>query len=128
VRVELNRLTELGLLVTENEGKTKLYKANINHPFFSEIKGLVSKFLGLDEFLEKIVIRMGNVEKAIITGDYAMGIDSGKISLKLIGKNIDREYLDFLTQKTFEKIKRKVDVEVFEDDPGDIHGILVFGK
>lgn len=128
VRIELNRLTEAGLLVTENDGRTKLYKANTNHPFFTEIKGLVSKFLGLDELLEKVVIRMGNVEKAIITGDYAMGVDSGKISIKLIGKNIDRGYLDFLIQKTFEKIKRKVEVEVFEEDPGNIQGILIYGE
>jgi hypothetical protein len=128
VRVELNRLTEAGLLVSQEVGKTKSYRANTSHPFFNEIKGMVSKFLGLDDLLEKVVKRMGNVEKAIITGDYAMGIDSGLISLKLIGKNIDQEYLNFLIDKTFEKIQRKVEVEIFEEDPGNLHGILVFGK
>ncbi|OOG69890.1 PaaX family transcriptional regulator [Algoriphagus sp. A40] len=128
VRVELNRLTEAGLLLTEDEGKTKVYKANQGHPFFHEIKGMVSKFLGLDDLLEKVVKRMGNVEKAIITGDYAMGIDSGTIELTLIGKNLDQAYLNFLIDKTYEKISRKVKVLILETDPGNLTGILVFGN
>ncbi len=128
VRIELNRLTDAGLLLAEDEGKTKIYKANQSHPFFTEIKGMVSKFLGLDDLLEKVVKRMGNVEKAIITGDYAMGIDSGVIELTLIGKDLDQAYLDFLIDKTYEKISRKVRVEILETDPGNLSGILVFGK
>lgn len=128
VRVELNRLTEAGLLLAEDDGKTKRYKANLLHPFFNEIKGMVSKFLGLDELVEKIVKRMGNVEKAIITGDYAMGIDSGTIQLTLIGKNLDQAYLHFLVEKTYEKINRKVKVELLDSDPGNLTGILVYGS
>ena len=127
VRVELNRLTEAGLLLSEDEGKTKMYKANQSHPFFSEIKGMVSKFLGLDDLLEKVVKRMGNVEKAVIVGDYAKGIDSGTIHMILIGKELDREYLDFLINKTYEKISRNVEVEIMETDPGNLNGILVYG-
>lgn len=128
VRVELNRLAEAGLLVSEDEGKTKLYKANERHPFFMEIKGMVSKFLGLDDLLEKVVKRMGNVEKAIITGDYANGIDSGTIEMTLVGNNIDREYLDFLIDKTYQKINRKVKVTIQGSDEELKKGILVYGK
>ena len=128
VRVELNRLTEAGLLVSEEEGKTKLYKANTNHPFFNEITNMVSKFLGLDDLMERIVKRMGEVEKAYIVGDYALGIDSGTVNMILIGKNLDKEYLEFIKEKTFEKVQRKVDVAILESDPGDIQGILVFGS
>ncbi len=128
VRVELNRLTDAGLLVSEEGGKTKVYKANEEHPFFGEIKGMVSKFLGLDDLLEKVVKRMGNVEKAIITGDYANGIDSGVIDLVLIGEEIDRDYLDFLIDKTYEKINRKVKVSIFEEDQPELAGILVYGN
>lgn len=127
VRVELNRLTEAGLLLSEDEGKTKMYRANHFHPFFDEITGMVSKFLGLDDLLEKIVKRMGNVEKAVIVGDYAKGIDSGTIQMILIGKDLDREYLDFLINKTYEKISRNVEVQILSSDPGNLNGILVFG-
>lgn len=128
VRVELNRLTEAGLLVSEEEGKTKVYRANKQHPFFSEITNMVSKFLGLDDLMERIVKRMGEVEKAYIVGDYALGVDSGTVNMILIGKNLDTEYLDFIREKTYEKVQRKVEVEILETDPGDIQGILVYGK
>ncbi|WP_192349215.1 winged helix-turn-helix domain-containing protein [Algoriphagus sp. Y33] len=128
VRVELNRLTEAGLLVSEEEGKTKLYKANEAHPFFTEIKNMVSKFLGLDDLIERIVKRMGDVERAYIVGDYAKGIDSGTIQMILIGKELDKKYLDFIREKTYEKVQRKVEVSIMEYDPGDIQGILVYGK
>jgi len=127
VRVELNRLTEAGLLVSEEEGKTKMYKANSQHPFFTEIRNMVSKFLGLDDLMERIVMRMGDVEKAYIIGDYAHGVDSGTVEMILIGKNLDTEYLEFIKNKTFEKVNRKVQVSIFEEDPGTISGILVFG-
>lgn len=128
VRVELNRLTEAGLLVSEEEGKTKVYRANQQHPFFSEITNMVSKFLGLDDLMERIVKRMGEVEKAYIVGDYALGVDSGTVHMVLIGKNLDTDYLDFIREKTYEKVQRKVEVSILEDDPGDIQGILVYGK
>jgi DNA-binding transcriptional ArsR family regulator len=128
VRVELNRLTEAGLLVAVDEGRTKVYRANERHPFFTEIQAMVSKFLGLDELMEKIVKRMGLVERAYIVGDYARGIDSGTIDMILIGKNLDEAYLDFILDKTYEKVNRKVKVEILVEDPGDISGILVFGK
>jgi DNA-binding transcriptional ArsR family regulator len=128
VRVELNRLTEAGLLVSSDEGKTKVYRANVRHPFFTEIQGMVSKFLGLDELMEKIVKRMGAVERAYIIGDYAKGRDSGTVEVILIGKNLDETYLDFILDKTYEKVNRKVKVEILEEDPGNISGILVFGK
>jgi len=128
VRVELNRLTEAGLLVSHEEGKTKVYKANTNHSFFDEIRGMVSKFLGLDDLVERIVKRMGDVERAYIVGDYAKGIDSGTVKMILIGKDLDTNYLDFIREKTYEKVQRKVEVSILETDPGDIHGILVYGK
>lgn len=127
VRVELNRLAEAGLLLTEDEGKTKVYRANDKHPFYEEIKNMVSKFLGLDELMERIVKRMGEVERAYIVGDYAMGIDSGTIEMILIGKNLDTDYLDFIKDKTYHKINRKVSVQIFEKDPESLSGILVYG-
>ncbi len=127
VRVELNRLTEAGLLQSGENGKIKLYRANESHPFYQEIRNMVSKFLGLDELMEKVVMRMGNVEKAYIVGDYAAGVDSGTIEMVLVGQDLDLEYLEFLTDKTYEKLKRKVKVKVLDTDPEGVSGFLVFG-
>lgn len=127
IRVELNRLADAGLLISNLEGKTKLYKANPSHPFFVEIKNMVAKFLGLDELVERILKRLGKVEKAYIVGDYAQGIDSGTLEIVVIGKNLDNSYLNFIRDKTFEKVKRKVEVRILECDPNDIYGIMIYG-
>ncbi|EOZ93745.1 hypothetical protein A33Q_3691 [Indibacter alkaliphilus LW1] len=128
VRVELNRLTEAGLLTAGEEGKTKVYRANQSHPFFDEISKMVSKFLGLDTLVEQVVKRMGEVEKAYIIGDYAKGVDSGTVEMVLIGRNLDLDYLEFLKNKTFEKINRKVAVSIHESEPEGLMGIMIFGK
>lgn len=127
VRVELNRLSQAGLLLSSNSGKTKRYEANQLHPLYEEIRSIVSKYLGFDRLIEVVIKKLGNVERAMIIGDYAKGIDSGTIHLVLIGKDINFEYLDFLIKKAEEKIRRTVKVKVFTVEPEEgIDGLVVY--
>ena len=126
IRVELNRLSDAGLLVSEPNGKTKNYKANQQHPLYGEMQSIVAKYLGFDRLVEVVIKNLGNVQKAIVLGDYAKGMDTGTIELMLVGKEINEEYLDFLVEKTQEKIKRKLKVLVVEEAPDDIEGLVVF--
>ena len=107
VRVELNRLSDAGLLESENAGNTILYKANTKHPIYGDIRNLVSKYLGFDQIIETVLGRLGDLELAVVVGDYAKGNDSGIIDLRLIGQ-IDFEYLAKLVPKAEEMIKRKI--------------------
>lgn len=110
VRVELNRLTKAGLLTTIADGRTKLYRANTKHSLFPDIQNLVKKNLGIDK-IETIVSELGTVELALITGDYACGIDSGIVDLVIVGR-IDRDFLRHLVDKAEEIIRRKIRVLV----------------
>ena len=107
VRVELNRLSEAGILESTDEGRTRVYRANEKHPLFPEIQRIVAKTVGLDRLVEQVVSRLGNVELALITGDYARGVDSGLIDLVLVG-NIDQSYLAELVKKAEGMIERKI--------------------
>ena len=107
VRVELNRMSEAGLLESQNEGRTKLYRANTKHPLFPELRSIALKTLKLDSLVDDIVQRLGNVELAFVTGDYAKGIDSGLVDLMLVG-DIDESYLKNLVQKVEKMTKRKI--------------------
>lgn len=107
IRVELNRLTEAGMLESQKEGRTIAYKANKKHVFFPEINSIVRKYTGFDQIVDAVLNEMGDVELALITGDYARGVDSGLIDLVLVG-DIDKNYLQFLVGKTEEKIERKI--------------------
>ena len=55
IRHELNNLSKAGYLVSSEEGRTILYRANTAHPLYKEIKNLIHKYLGIDEIVESIV-------------------------------------------------------------------------
>ena len=127
IRVELNRLSNAGLLSWKNDGKTKSYQANEVHPLYQELKSIVSKYLGFDTLIEQVVQGLGCVNKAIIQGDYAEGKDTGTIELTIIASSIDLDYLDFLIQTTEGKINRKLKVNILESEPKEgILGLVVY--
>ena len=107
VREELNQLTSTGLLKSEKSGRQVFYTANQKHPLFPELKSMVSKVMGIDQVLDSIVTRLGELERAYLIDDYAEGKDTGIIDLLLVG-NIDQYHLNDLSRKTERYIKRKI--------------------
>jgi len=108
VRKELNNLSSAGYLQKHNQNNKVIYSANASHPLFKIIQKTIHKHLGIEEILERVYNRIGDVEKVVLLGDYARGIDSGLIEVLIVGKNIDRKYLDEISPKIEQKIKRKV--------------------
>jgi HEPN domain-containing protein len=92
----LKSLTKL--LTSEKNGRNVLYTANNDHPLFPELRSMVSKVMGLDQVIESILTRLGDLEKAYLIDDYAEGKDTGIIDLVLVG-NIDQYHLNDLSRK-----------------------------
>jgi DNA-binding transcriptional ArsR family regulator len=107
VREELNQLTKTNLLKSERNGRSVYYTANPDHPLFPELKSMVSKVMGLDQVIDGIVRRLGDLERAYLIGDYAEGKDTGIIDLILVG-NINDHHLADLSKKTERYTKRKI--------------------
>lgn len=107
VRHELNNLTEAGYLQSRENGRTIEYNANTNHPLYPELKTLVHKYLGLDKIVENVIKKLGVVKMAFVTGDYALGKDTGIIDLVLVGE-INENNLQQLIEKAEAMIKRKI--------------------
>ena len=107
VREELNQLKKTDLLKSEKNGRQVYYMANTEHALFPELKSMVSKVMGIDQVVDSIIIRLGNLEKAYLVGDYAEGKDTGIVDIVLVG-NIDHYHLNDLIQKTERYIKRKI--------------------
>lgn len=107
VRGELNQLTNTNLLTSEKNGRQIFYQANTEHSLFPELKSMVSKVMGIDQIIDGIINRLGNLELAYLIDDYAEGKDSGIIDIILVG-NIDPYHLNDLSQKTERYIKRKI--------------------
>lgn len=107
VREELNQLKKTDLLKSEKNGRQVYYTANTEHALFPELKSMVSKEMGIDQVIDSIIQRLGNLEKAYIIDDYAEGKDTGIIDILLIGK-INAYHLNDLSRKTERYIKRKI--------------------
>lgn len=108
IRKELNHLYDAGYLnKIKNENKIE-YQVNSKHPLFNTLRNVVLKHLGLEDIVEAVLEKMGNIKKIILVGDYAQGKDSGNIEVFLIGKNLDMNYISQLELKIEKIIDRKV--------------------
>jgi DNA-binding transcriptional ArsR family regulator len=115
VREELNQLTETKFLKSQKDGRQVYYTANKNHPLFPELRSMVNKVMGLDQVIDGIVNRLGDLELAYILDDYAEGKDTGILDLLLVG-NINEYHLNDLSRKTERYIKRKIRSLVLTSD------------
>ena len=107
VREELNQLKKTNLLKSEKNGRQIYYMANTKHSLFPELKSMVSKVMGIDQVIDGIISRLGDLEQAYLIDDYAEGKDTGIIDILLVG-NIDQYHLNDLSRKTEKYIKRKI--------------------
>ena len=64
---------------------------------------LLEKHLGIEHIVQKILTNIGEIEKIILLGDYAKGLDTGIIDVLIIGKNINKNYLDEIHLKIEKK-------------------------
>lgn len=115
VRLELNKLSEMHLIeISDDKGGTnkKNYAVNTSHPLFDSLRGIILKYVGLDQILEQIIHKLGNLEKVYLTGDLASGNNSSFVDLVLVG-DIDKNYLHKLVDKVEPMIGKKIRVGVF---------------
>jgi predicted transcriptional regulator len=124
IRKELNNLSEAGFIIRTEEGSRITYQANPTNPFFSILQQLVRKYVGLDEIIENIVGKAGNVERVYLIGDYAQGIDSGTIEVMVQGEALDTVYLSQLATKVSTVIQKQVLVTTVLEGKKD--GVLVY--
>jgi len=128
IRKELNNLYSAGYLIkVKNDNKIE-YQANVKHPMFEIIKKVIHKHLGIEEIIEAVLDRMGNVRKIVLVGDYAKGIDSGKIEVFLIGENLDMEYISSLQSKVKSLINRQINFYLANEFASSDPFIILFEK
>lgn len=105
----LDELVEGKILLDERRGNMRFFKLNINHPLYEEIKSIVSKTVGLESEINKLVFKLDNIEYAFIFGSIASGLENinSDVDLMLIG-NIDQEALSSLISLYEGKISREI--------------------
>jgi hypothetical protein len=114
IRIELNRLERAGLLGSAREGNKKVFQANTTHPLFHDIHNIMIKETGIDQVVDRVISRIGELLCVYLTGDFAQGRDSEVIDLILVGENIDRAYLSRIISKAEQVVRRRVKCVVLE--------------
>jgi len=128
IRKELNHLHDAGYLQKEKSNNKIQYKANTKHPMFSVLQKVILKHLGLEDAVEIVLERMGDVEQIILIGDYAKGIDSGKIEIIIVGQDLNTSYVQNLEEKLEKLISRKVTFFLSANHRLNADELILFNK
>lgn len=125
IRKELNNLSSVGYLKKKQINNKILYSANKEHPMFSILQKVIMTHLGIEDIIDRVLNQLGDVYKILLVGDYAKGIDSGIIEIILVGKNLDKKYLETLKEKIEVIIKRKVNFLIKEKIPKNLDYLIL---
>ena len=117
VRSELNKLSEVKLieLVDNLETNQKQYRANVKHPLFDNLRGLILKQVGIDALIEKVFNKLGEINQVYLTNDWAEGKESPFVDLVVVG-NVNRNNLNDLTTKAELLINKKIRIALYGHD------------
>ena len=126
IRKELNRLFDAGYLVKLKKNNKVEYTANTKHPMFEILQKVVRKHLGIEHIIEAVLDRMGKIKKIILIGDYANGVDSGKIEIFLVGEKLDTEYISNIQLKVEKLINRRICFYLTNNFLGDQPNIILY--
>lgn len=123
IRLELNKFEDAGLLQTATEGNKKVFKANTQHPLFSDIQNILMKYTGLDKIIEHVVEKLGKVEEVFLVGDLAKGKNSSMVDLVIVG-NVNKTYLIALIDKAEKLVHKKIRYMVYTSEEFKANGSL----
>jgi hypothetical protein len=127
VRLELNKLQEMHLIEAQEDSdntKVKNYVVNQGHPMFKTLRGIIMQFVGLDQIVDQIIKKLGDLDQVYLTGDLAEGKNSPFVDLVIVG-NVDKVYMHQLIEKVEPLISKKIRVGLFK--PSDFSENLMLG-
>jgi len=114
VRLELNKLSEMKLISTveAQESKIKKYIANTFHPLYSDLRSILLKYVGVDQLLEEVFYKLGELDEVFLTGDIAGGKETPFIDLVMVGE-FNKEFLFQLLERAEKLIQKKIRVVIY---------------
>ena len=75
IRLELNRFEKAGLLRTKMLGNKKIFVSNQKHPMFPVLNAMVRKYIGIDQIIDEIIEKAGDLDRVYLTGKIAKGLN-----------------------------------------------------
>jgi predicted nucleotidyltransferase len=112
---ELSNLEKISILTSARQGNLKLFKANPQCPFFTELKGLILKTTGVFGEIKSALKTLSGTEYALIFGSYARGEENAQsdIDLMIVG-DVDIDSLDERMADLEKKLGRSINYLTFD--------------
>lgn len=110
----LDNLVKDEILLDERRGNMRFFRLNKEHSLYNEIKSIVSKTLGVESEIKKMVDKLDNVECAFVFGSIAKGTENinSDVDLMLIG-NIDQDALITAISTLEGQIAKEINYHVY---------------
>lgn len=88
LQTEVKKLCGADLLLSRRDGNRRYFRANAEHPLFSDLRQLVLKTAGLHDVLAEALQDVSGVELAFVFGSLAAGTGKAKsdVDLLIIGE------------------------------------------
>ena len=113
-RRELNKLVDMGFLMTEREGNLQFYLVNKKNPFYEEFKTIIQKTIGIEALLKNALMSVEEINFAFIFGSYAkkeFKLESD-IDMAIVGE-IREELLIKILKKIEKTIGREINYHLY---------------
>jgi len=95
---ELGRLQRDSIFVSTLRGRQKYFSLNKKYPLYSELKSVISKTVGIEGSLKKIIAADAGIKTAFIYGSFAQDKENSlsDIDLFIIGNSDEEELMNKL--------------------------------
>lgn len=124
IRLELNKFESSGFLKSFLVSNKKYYMANIKHPLFNDIHKILLKTTGINDVLEYIIQRIGQINKVYLIGSYSNGLESKIIDFLIVGDSINKSFLMDQIEKVERKINKKIRFVIYDNKEFNYEEIL----
>jgi len=114
IRRELLKFQKDNLFVTQRVGNLLYYSLNTKHPLFKELKGIISKTIGIEGSLRKTLSSIKKIEIAFIFGSFAAQHEkvTSDIDLMIIG-NPDTSLLNEKIAELERRLNRDINLTMY---------------
>jgi hypothetical protein len=112
IQLALARLEAAGVVRSERQANARFYWANVDHPFFPELRALVMKIPSVVDALRASLEKLPGVRVAFLRPEDA---ESTELELVVIGDQA-RGRIEEAVAAVEDQIGRKVRVECFAED------------
>ena len=106
---ELARLERERLLHSEVSGRQKYFQLNQKHPLHKELRGIITKTIGVAPLLTECLARIGGLKEAFLYGSFARNQEdaASDVDLLVIGKPDEAELAEAM-----DKLERQIGREI----------------